>query len=126
MIVLDTCALVFWTLDPDNLSKKAQASIRKAKNLAISSISIWEIGIKTARGKLEIPISLEDYVQRLKKVDNLDIIPVDEIIWVENVSLTWQHRDPADRTIVATAKLTDSPLITSDNVIKRFYKKTVW
>lgn len=126
MIVLDTSALIFWTLDPGNLSKKGKAAIQENRTIAISSISIWEIGIKIARRKLEIPLSLEDYVQRLKNVNKLNIIPVDEMIWMENVRLTWDHKDPADRTIVATAKLNDCPLVTSDKIIGRFYKKTLW
>jgi len=40
--------------------------------------------------------------------------------------LEWDHRDPVDRTIVATAKKRRLPIITKDQRIRRFYKRTVW
>lgn len=126
MILLDTCALIYWTIDPGKLTKKVKDTIDKESLLCISSISIWEIGIKTAKGKLVIPLSLGDFVERLKKIDRLEIVPVDEKIWLENLRLDWSHKDPADRTIVATAKLNSCRLITSDNVIAGFYDQTVW
>ncbi len=38
----------------------------------------------------------------------------------------WEHRDPADRTIVATAVLKDLPIVTKDDIIGRFYPKVIW
>jgi PIN domain nuclease of toxin-antitoxin system len=56
----------------------------------------------------------------------VEILPVDEKIWLKNLQLDWPHRDPADRTIVATATLFSCPLITSDRVIQSFYAETIW
>lgn len=91
----------------------------------VSSISIWEIGIKLKRGKLELGIQLEDFVSRLKQT-NVQIIPVDEAIWIENLRLPWEHRDPADRTIVATAQMRRLPVVTADKVIRSFYQSIIW
>jgi len=44
-----------------------------------SSISIWEIGIKIKRGKLEIPLSIKEYVDRIR-----------------NILLDWDHRFDAE------------------------------
>ncbi len=125
MIILDTCVLIYWTLDPSKLSKKAEKLLNN-NDIGISSISIWEIGIKTLRKKLILPLSIEAYSKKLKKVDRVTIIPVDEKIWIDNINLNWSHKDPADRTIVATAKALNSPLLTSDKRILKFYKKAVW
>jgi len=128
MIMLDTCALLWWTLDPEKLSDKAVKACKKISYMGaiISSISIWEIGIKIKKGKLNIGLSLTEYVDRLKSLDTLTIIPIDEYIWIENISLDWEHRDPADRTIVATARLKNLPIITKDENIKGFYRKIIW
>ena len=126
MIVLDTNALIFWTLNPSDLSKSADSTIQNADQIIVSAISIWEIGIKSAKGKLSLGGSLEKYVEALRQVDRVEIQAVDETIWMENVKLKWAHRDPADRTIVATAKLLDCELVTSDREIRSFYKKSVW
>ncbi|MHC4874096.1 MAG: type II toxin-antitoxin system VapC family toxin [Planctomycetota bacterium] len=128
MVLLDTCALIWYTRDNENLSKKAQQACNKIpKNGAIiSSISIWEIGIKIKNKKLDIGITVEDFVQRLKKLGSIDIIPVDENIWMKSISLDWDHKDPADRAIIATAELNDIPIITSDKIISDFYSKIIW
>jgi PIN domain nuclease of toxin-antitoxin system len=126
IVVLDTCALLYWTLDKKCLSPKAAGLIAKADRIAISSISIWEIGIKIARGKLAFPVPIAEYAEKLQRTDLFLIIPVDEQIWIKNLELDWKHKDPADRTIVATAIMNGAALITSDLEIRRFYLKTVW
>ncbi len=126
MIVLDTSALIYWTLDPEHLSKKAKEVIDGNDKMAINSISIWEIGLKVKRGKLQLPLSIANYADKLQRLDRLEIIDVDVFIWLENLALEWDHRDPADRTIVATAQLLGCSLVTSDRTIAYFYKNTIW
>jgi PIN domain nuclease of toxin-antitoxin system len=126
MVVLDTSAMLYWTLDPDRLSQKARQVIDEADRLVVSSISVWEIGLKVKRGKLVIPLSMSEYVDRLDRLEKLEILPVDVRTWLENLDLNWSHHDPADRTIVATARLLGCPLIASDRRIASFYEETVW
>ena len=126
MIVLDTPALLFWTLDRDRLSRPAAQAILDADRIILSSISIWEIGIKVKREKLVIPLAIEEFTDKLEQIDRLDILPVDARTWIKNLELNWKHRDPADRTIVATASLRACALVTSDAAIRAFYAQTVW
>lgn len=126
MIVLDTSTLLYWTLQPTSLSAKATASIRQADEVLISAMSIWEIGIKAQRGNLALPGPLEEYVERIKATSKVRIVAVDEYVWMENVALNWLHKDPADRTIVATAQIHRCTLVTPDHVILDFYAKAIW
>ena len=126
MVILDTCALIFWTLDRAKLSAGAEKAIEEADRIAISSISIWEVGIKVKKGTLQIPLSLPEYVEKLNSIEGFDILPVDERAWLKNLELDWDHRDPADRTIVGVASLHACPLITSDARIRAFYPDTIW
>lgn len=126
MIVLDTSSLLFWTLAPSMLSAAARQAIDSADRLTVSAISIWEIALKIKRSKLEIRLSIDEYIEGLARLEKLEIEPVDVATWVSSVNLDWEHRDPADRVIVATAMLHSSPLVTSDRVIGDFYKDTVW
>jgi PIN domain nuclease of toxin-antitoxin system len=126
MVVLDTSALLFWTLAPERLSERASAAIETSPELLVSSISLWEIGVKAAKGKLEIPVSLREYSERLSRVERVEILSVDLETWLFNLELSWDHRDPADRTIVATASLRGCPLVTSDAKILDFYSDGIW
>ena len=128
MVFLDTCALLWWTLAPDYLSAKALEYCNKISSdgASISSITIWEIGIKIKKGILNIGEGLEAYAARLKSLNTVDIIPVDENIWIKNLSLKWFNNDPADRTIVATAMLKKLPIITKDKIIRDFYPEIIW
>ena len=126
MIVLDTSALLFWTLDPENLSEKARQVIEGADRILVSSISIWEIALKVKRQVLELPLPVSDYASRLQRLEKLVILPVDGETWLDNLDLPWEQNDPADRTIVALATRFDCPLVTSDPVLAGFYPRTIW
>ena len=126
MVVLDTSALLFWTLDRARLSAAAASAIADADRILVSSISIWEIGIKVSKGRLSIPVPVREYAERLQLVDRVEVLPVDTETWLANLDLQWEHRDPADRSIVATALLKSCPLVTSDTRIRAFYGQSVW
>lgn len=127
-VVLDSSALLFWTLAPHRLAPAARSAIDDATAFGwmASAISLWEIGLKVQRGQRSLGVSFAEYVQRLDLVDGLTLAPVDVRVWLRTLELDWLHRDPADRVIVATADLHALPLVTSDTAIARFYPPTVW
>jgi PIN domain nuclease of toxin-antitoxin system len=129
LMLFDTCALLWSTLDPDSLTDKekdiAFSAFEKGR-AAVSSISFWEIGIKIKRKKLDIGMTLENFIEKIHAFNGFEIIAVDEFIWMENIRLEWDHRDPADRTIVATAKSRDLPILTKDMIIRNFYTNQGW
>ena len=126
MVVLDTSALIFWTLHRERLSQAASAAIAEAGRVLVSSISIWEIGIKVGRGRLSIPLPVREYADRLEQLARVEVLPVDMETWLTNLELQWDHRDPADRTIVATAVVNSCPLVTSDATVRSFYSRSIW
>lgn len=128
MVLLDTHILVWWTLDPDKLSRKAMSSCSRIVNTGccISSISIWEIGIKISNGALDLGMTIDEYLQKIQELNCVEIVAVDERIWIESIKLDWDHRDPADRVIVATALSRKIPIITRDEKIRKFYRNIIW
>ena len=128
-VVLDTAALLYWTLDPDALSPAASRAIDAAATgpgLLVSAISIWEIGLKAKRGQLSLGLPFEQFVERLERAEGIVLVPVDSRIWMRSLELDWKHRDPADRAIVATASLAGCALVTSDRAIRAFYSQAIW
>ena len=125
-LVLDTSALLFWTLAPARLTPTAADAIARSASVLVSSISLWEIALKHRQAKLSLPMEPELFAKELESTDRVEILSVDWQTWLESVRLDWTHRDPADRCIVALATQKKCPLITSDEEIQRFYRRVIW
>lgn len=128
VIVLDTHVLLWWALDPAQLSATASdivVRMERERGYA-SAISIWELGTKVKRGKLELPISVFELARRIEQ-SAVELVPVDTEIWLASIELAWEHRDPADRVIVATAVSKNVPLLTKDDTIRSAgLVETIW
>lgn len=57
---------------------------------------------------------------------DLQFLPVDVETWLTSIELPWDLRDPANRTIVATAKHRNCALVTSDATTLAFYPAAIW
>ena len=116
-LLLDTHVLLWWLNGHPSLSKKSQSAIADGKNLVfVSAVVVWEIRIKEALGKLEIP-------RNFKRV--LDSQPFEMLdITVEHAhavrDLPLHHRDPFDRMLVAQAKVEGFTLVTHDARLKKY------
>ena len=72
-LLLDTHVLLWWLNDHPTLSKKSRAAIADGKNpVFVSAVAIWEIRIKEAIGKLEIPRNFKRVLER-QPFETLDI-----------------------------------------------------
>ncbi len=92
-----------------------------------SAISIWELGIKVKRGKLTLPLSIDEFANRIHRGGVVSLVPVDTSIWLGSLELPWDHSDPADRVIVATALNKGLPLVTKDGAIRAYAGVTsIW
>jgi hypothetical protein len=64
-VLLDTCGLLWLATGHRNLSENAKKRINQANLLTVSAISAWEIGLKTARGELELPEEPETWFEQV-------------------------------------------------------------
>jgi len=124
-VVLDTCALLWLTLDPTSLSTKAHKAISNADRLILSSISIWEVGVKWKAGKIDLGTTYEDYTSRVVNCSDFEVVSVDAPLWSKSILLDWDHRDPADRVIVTLARHLKVSIITADEEMKKFFKHCI-
>ena len=123
VIVLDTHALLWWALDPGQLSARAQEMCAQMENEGgfASAISIWELGVKIKTGKLDLGMSIPEFTRRLQASNVVELIAVDASIWLRTVTLDWAHKDPADRVIVSTALEKGLPLLSKDTALHTFH-----
>lgn len=117
MILLDTHAMIFDALTPERLGKAAQAAIEAGAErgeLACSDISLWEVAMLIARGRIEPAIEPRPFIEDLLLSRRVRVLPITPEIAVLAQSKAFAHGDPADRLIAATARQQQCPLITAD------------
>ena len=122
MILLDTCALVFDALAPERLSAEALRAIEEGEengSLACCDISLWEIAMLIARGRLDPGTDALSFLKLLlafRAIRSLSITP--EIAKISANDALFAHHDPADRIIAATALHFGGPLVTCDQALR--------
>lgn len=131
MIVLDTHILVWWVSNPENLSERAKTLIEKESklgNILVSSISIWEIYMLVKKKRLKLSMDVDAWIGKIESLPFLQFIPVDNAIAAKSVMLPEPlHKDPADRIIIATARVHGANLVTSDRRILSYpHMQAVW
>ena len=113
---MDTNALIWWLIDDSSLSVGARAAVVSAEQAFVSAVSLWEIAIKGARGRLDVPDDLE---ARLEAAGFLEL-PIGWRHARVAGSLEAHHADPFDRMLVAQALADDLVIITRDRQIPRY------
>lgn len=118
MLILDTCALVFDSLNPARLSKKTAAAIAQADeagSLACCDISLWEIAMLVFKGRLDPGTDSQKFIQLVLTARNIRVLPITPEIAARSAQADFcPHGDPADRIIAASTILNKAKLVTSD------------
>lgn len=130
MILLDTHVWWWCVTEPAQLSDKATRTITRAKadQRAIASISIWEFAMMAARKRIELRIPVSKWLTRAIRDTGISVIELSPEIAVESCSLPGVfHSDPADRIIVATARVHNMSLVTKDRKILEYPRvRSIW
>ena len=117
--LLDTHVWIWTQEQPDALGPASRALLEAtAEELCVSAVSSLEIARLVAGGLVELKGSLDRWVR--SAIDSLEArsIDVDHQIAIEAYKLPGRfHKDPADRLLVATARLRDLTLVTADERI---------
>jgi PIN domain nuclease of toxin-antitoxin system len=120
MIILDTHIWVWWNQDSPQLTNFQKEIIENSRSdgIGISTISLLEISRLVNRGRLVLPLPLNEWFSIALAEEGILSIPITPAIAIESYSLPGEfHKDPADRIIVATARTYDCPLMTNDSNI---------
>ena len=119
MILLDTHAWLWWAADRAKLPRRVQRRLAVAREIAISAISCWEVGMLVERGRLKLRGDTRTGIRDALSIDKLRVVPVSDSIAIEaGLFGTNFHGDPADRIIIATALDLRATLVTRDQRIQ--------
>lgn len=115
--LLDTHIAVRWLIQARRLSREQrralEESVRRSEPVALSAISLLEIAVLASEGRLRLKVSLDEFFEELQANPVFRLLPLDYEVASE-AALLGVLRDPADRTIVATARVHRLRLVTSD------------
>jgi PIN domain nuclease of toxin-antitoxin system len=125
-LLIDTHAILwFITADP-LLSGEALRLISDENNICYVSIaSIWELGIKASRGRLDIGI---DFPEIIKLIDYSGFItlPIRSADIREVAMLPFYHGDPFDRMIISQAIANNIKIVTKDTQFSNYKINCIW
>jgi PIN domain nuclease of toxin-antitoxin system len=128
LLLLDTHCWLWAQLGLiQKLSKAALDAIRGAEskgNLRISVISIWELAMLEKRGRVALPMNVRTWVDEALSKPGIDVAPLTPEMMIESVHLPGDfHGDPADRMLVATARVLGATLLTKDDQLIRYSRQ---
>jgi PIN domain nuclease of toxin-antitoxin system len=119
--LLDTHVLLHWLANHPRLTKAQRAVIKDAgaeKPLWLSDISLWEIATLHELGRITLDRPLRDWLEAAAAPPLIQRVGISPAIAAEVAALpSHVHRDPADRIIIATARVLGCTLLTSDRRI---------
>jgi PIN domain nuclease of toxin-antitoxin system len=116
--LLDTHVLLWWFERSRRLTRDQKRVL--ARNdadhpLAVADISLWEIAVLVDVGRVRLALRLDEWLTRATAAPRVEIQPITPAIASEVIALSsTKDWDPADRIIVASARVLGVPVVTSD------------
>jgi PIN domain nuclease of toxin-antitoxin system len=122
-LLLDSHALLWWQEDDPRLGANARKAVERPNTaLYFSAASVWELAIKQAQQKLELPDSLLDVLADEGFVE----VAISAAHGLRAGSLPPHHKDPFDRMIVAQAQSEGLTVVTRDERIAAYGVPVLW
>lgn len=128
--LLDTMVWVWLCQIPEKIPSKVLQQLQETNEVwALSAVSPWEVARKAAlRGKnpshpaaLDLGLPFRDWFRQAWDEDDYLLLPLSPEICAESNDLPGTfHDDPMDQIIVATARIHDLTVVTTDRRIKSY------
>jgi len=125
-VLLDTHTWIWYVNGDTTLKSGAKKRISEAAlngMLFVSAISTSEVAMLEAKGRISLTIPTLQWVESALDCLPIQLSPLTPKITVESCQLLDMHGDPADRLIVATARVENLTLLTRDKNIQKYAKK---
>jgi PIN domain nuclease of toxin-antitoxin system len=129
-VILDTHIWVWWLLPGSPLPDRERMALDRIatdNGILLPAICLWEAQMLHRKKRIELPVPFPTWLRRATAADMLNVLPLnaDTVIAVDDLPAGF-HGDPADRMIVATARVHDLSLATHDDAIKKSRLVKIW
>jgi len=116
--------LMLGTQDLQDAQRRTFELASATGGLHVSAISCWEIGMLAARGRIHLGMPCQTWISRSLNAPGLSLLELSPQIAVEAAELPGDfHGDPADRMLVASARVKNMTLATHDAKILAYAKE---
>ena len=127
ILLMDTHVWLWFALgNAERLAAPVRKKIATAAHggkLAVSAISVWEIGMLETKGRIVLGLPCEKWVTTALALPGLRLIGLEPGIAIASSRLPGEfHCDPADRILTATARACDAVLATADERLVEYGK----
>ncbi len=117
--LLDSGIWFMFVREPERLPSTALQTIAAQPRVSLSCVSLREIALKAADGKLDLGTSLSAWLPGA--LNGIEVLTISPDIAADSVALpAFPNRDPYDQMIVATARAHGLTLVTSDRALKKY------
>jgi PIN domain nuclease of toxin-antitoxin system len=125
--LIDT-GIFLWSLgNVGRLNHEAQEMLTANKEeVYLSAASSWEIAIKVALGKFQLPDPPQRYVPERMALLGLHALPITHIHTLAVSELPPHHKDPFDRLLIAQARSERMTLMTADRECTKYPVQILW
>ena len=124
-LVLDTHVWI-WTVEGDRaqLSSAALRQIEGASErggILISAISVWEVAMLAIKGRISLSRPVDEWVRAALRAPGSSLLALTPEIAIDSTRLPGSPpEDPADRILIASARVTGGSLATRDRAILEY------
>ncbi len=126
-LLLDTHAFLWWVTDTPRISAPAHEAIANPGNdILISPVSGWEISIKAALGRLQLPGPPPEFIPEQLRRNDFGVLPVSMQHALEVSQLPLHHQDPFDRLLIAQARSDGIPVVSGDAAFGAYDVDVLW
>ena len=127
-LLLDT-HIALWLDSGDNRLRASTRALidgcwQNGGAILLSAITVWEIALLVDTGRIDLDIPVAAWIERFLDCPGIEAVPLGHQAASRSYQLHHlEHRDPADRLLIATAIELACPLVTYDERIVRFGNK---
>jgi PIN domain nuclease of toxin-antitoxin system len=124
-LLLDTHIALWLDSGDDRLQPSTRGLVdgcwRDGGTILLSAVTAWEIALLVDAGRIDLDLPVAAWVERFLQRPGVEPVPLSYRAASRSYQLhRLEHRDPADRLLIATAIELDCPLVTYDKRIARF------
>lgn len=126
-LLLDTCTFLWIIVDSPELSARSRALFLDPSNeVYLSAVSVWEIAVKHALGRLPLPETPRRFVPAQRERHGIESLALHEEAVLQLPQLPEYHYDPFDRMLVCQAIAHGMTLLTPDADITQYPVAATW